>query len=334
MEAVKYATLPTGAKMPLLGLGTWKSKPGEVKASVEYALKNGYKHVDAAYVYGNESEVGEGIAAAFQAGAIKRDELFVTSKLWNSRHRKEVVKSSLKESLSMLQLDYLDLYLIHWPICFKLNDARDNIPKKEDGSMDYDVVEFAETWAALEECVDEGLVKAIGLSNFNSRQIDEVFACAAKHKPAVLQVESHPWLNQEALIAFAQAKGMVVTAYSPLGSPDRPWATEGEPTLLEDGRIKAIADKYNGKTNAQVCIRFQVQRGVVVIPKSVTPARIDANAAVFDFELSEEDMGVLRSFDKGPEGRIVVPRIPGPDGTLVARDAGHPFFPFKAEDPF
>ena len=146
-------------------------------------------------------------------------------------------------------------------------------------------------------------------------------------------MEAHPWLNQEPLIAFAKEKGMIVTAYSPLGSPDRPWASEGEPSLLEDEKIKAIADKY-GKTNAHICIKFQAQRGVVVIPKSITPKRIDSNAEIFDFELSEDDMAILRSYDKGPEGRIVVPRVTGPDGSSVARDAGHPFFPFKPEDPF
>ena len=193
--------------------------------------------------------------------------------------------------------------------------------------MDYDEVPFAETWEALEKCVDEGLVKAIGMSNFNSQQIEEVFGFA-RVKPAVLQIECHPYLNQERLIAFAKEKGLTVTAYSPLGSPDRPWAKEGEPSLLEDSGIQAVADKYQ-KTNAHVCIRFQVERGVVVIPKSVTPARIDANLNVFDFKLSAEDLELMKGFHNG--WRACVPQVADADGNMVPRDAAHPFYPFNAE---
>jgi len=324
MAATMSATLHTGAKMPLLGLGTWKSKPGEVKAAVEHAIKVGYRHIDAAFVYGNENEVGEGLQAAMATG-VTREEIFVTSKLWNTRHHAEDVKPSLMESLQALKLDYLDLYLIHWPVCFKLNEKKENMPKNEDGSMQYDVVPFEETWRELEKLVDEGLVKAIGLSNFNSQQVDEVMGFA-RIKPAVLQVECHPYLNQEPLIEHCRKHNIVITAYSPLGSPDRPWAKEGEPSLLDDPKIKAVADKF-GKSNAHVCIRFQIQRGVVVIPKSVTPSRIEDNMKVFDFEMTEEDLNVVRGFHNG--WRACVPAIPGPDGKDVPRDASHPFYPFN-----
>jgi len=310
--------------MPLLGLGTWKSKPGEVAEAVKVALELGYRHIDAAAVYGNQTEIGEAFRTMFAKG-LTREEIFVTSKLWNTCHRKEDVMPALKQTLKDLGLDYLDLYLIHWPHGFK--PGSEPFPKDAEGKIIYDTeTHFTETWAALEECYDAGLVRALGLSNFNSQQIDAIFAMA-KVKPAVLQIESHPYFQQKKLIAHATARGLTITAYSPLGSPDRPWAKPGEPTLLEDPNLLAIGQKY-GKSPAQVCIRFQIQRGVVVIPKSVTPSRIQSNLGVFDFELSPEDMETLATYDRG--WRCCVPCIVV-NGQSVPRDMAHPLFPFNIE---
>mmetsp|Transcript_36305 Transcript_36305/g.79274 ORF Transcript_36305/g.79274 Transcript_36305/m.79274 type:complete len:319 (+) Transcript_36305:54-1010(+) len=315
MAATMCATLNTGAKMPLLGLGTWQSKPGEVQTAVGHALKVGYRHIDAAFIYLNENEVGDGLQAGFASG-IKREEVFVTSKLWNTRHSAEAVKPALMESLQALKLEYLDLYLIHWPVSFVLNAEKQHMPQNEDGSVQYANVPFEETWREMEKLVDEGLVKAIGISNFNSKQVDEVMSFA-RIPPAVNQVECHPYLQQEELLEHCRKHNIVLTAYSPLGGPERPWAKEGEPTLLDDPKIKEVADKF-GKTNAHVCVRFQIQRGIVVIPKSVTPSRIEDNMKVFDFELSEDDMNVVRGFHNGFRGCIP-----------PSFDKSNPFYPFN-----
>eukprot|EP01120_Amphizonella_sp_Union-15-10_P005286 TRINITY_DN1602_c0_g1_i2.p1 TRINITY_DN1602_c0_g1~~TRINITY_DN1602_c0_g1_i2.p1 ORF type:complete len:357 (-),score=66.14 TRINITY_DN1602_c0_g1_i2:91-1161(-) len=311
----KSITLKTGQLMPLLGLGTWKSKPGEVAAAVKTALELGYRNIDCAYVYGNEKEIGAALKEVFDSGKVKREEVFITSKLWNTFHNKELVRKNIESSLSNLGLKYLDLYLIHWPHAFK--PGTENFPKKEDGSIDYSDVHFLETWPAMEELVKEGLTKAIGLSNFNSKQIEQVLNIA-KVQPSVLQVECHPYLNQKKLVDFAASKGIVVTAYSPLGSADRPWAKPEDPSLLDDPKIAPIAKKHN-KSNAQVILRWLVQRGIVAIPKSVNPERLKANIDIFDFELDESEMDVIYTFNK--------PWRACP----LDRDREHPLYPFKEE---
>jgi len=320
-----HTTLYTGAKMPLLGLGTWQGKEGEVEVAVKTALENGYQHIDCARVYGNEAEIGRALKETV-GSVIKREDLFVTSKLWNSMHAKDLVKPMCLKTLADLQLDYLDLYLIHWPMGFEY-DGDVLFPKNEDGSIRYSDVHYNETWKAMEQLVTEGLVRHIGLSNFNARQVDDVIShCTIK--PAVLQVESHPYLQQHELLAHCQKHGIVMTAYSPLGSPDRPWAKPDEPMLLEDPALVAIS-KDVGKTVAQVLIRYQVQRGVVVIPKSVTPSRIVANSQVFDFVLSPEHLATIRAFERNH--RFCLPKITVA-GVEVARDIHHPHFPFS--DPY
>jgi len=310
-------TLNNGQTIPILGLGTWKSKPGQVEKAVEHALKSGYRHLDCAACYGNETEVGAGI----KASGVTRDQIFVTSKLWNNKHHPEDVEQACRRTLADLGLTYLDLYLIHWPHAFERGDEL--FPKNEDGIPRFDTtIHPTDTYLAMEKLVELGLVKSIGLSNFNSEQIEDVLS-KCKVKPVTNQVECHPYLNQTKLLSFCKERGLTITAYSPLGSPDRPWAKPDDVMLLDDPKLKAFADKHS-KTPAQILIRWQIQRGVIVIPKSVTPSRIDENASVFDFSLSDEEMETIASFDCN--GRMIIPMVNGKQ-----RDAGHLHYPFNIE---
>jgi len=328
-NVIPNAALFTGAKMPMVGLGTWKSKAGKVETAVYHALKSGYRHIDCAAVYGNEKEVGAGMKQAFDEGICKREDIFVTSKLWSSFHRADLVKPALQKTLDDLGLEYLDLYLIHWPTNFKAGDAM--FPKNERGEMLHGPPEenFMQTWPELEKCVDDQKTRAIGLSNFNSQQIERVRK-KARIMPAVLQVECHPYCTQVNLLKYCNDNNMVMTAYSPLGSPDRPWASANDPVLLEDENVAKIAAK-NKKTSAQVLIRFAVERGIVVIPKSVTPSRIEQNLQVGDFKLSDEDVQTILNFNRN--WHSCVPRVTV-DGKPTARDAAHPEFPFGVDEEY
>ncbi|XP_023029505.2 aldo-keto reductase 1B [Leptinotarsa decemlineata] len=316
MSKVPKVKLNSGYEIPQFGLGTWKSKPGEVEQAVKDAIDIGYRHIDCAYIYGNEKEVGAALKAKFEDGTVKREDLFVTSKLWNTFHRPDLVPGAVKESLKNLGLEYLDLYLIHWPQGYK--EDGETFPRDAAGNILFSDVDYVDTWKAMEEVAKRGYAKSIGVSNFNKSQLERVLA-AASIKPAVNQVECHPYLNQSKLIDFCRSKGIAVTGYSPLGSPDRPWATPEEPQLMDDPKLKELAKKYN-KTPAQILLRYPIERGVITIPKSVTKSRIQQNFEIFDFSLSKEDVAYLDTFDCN--GRFCP----------MTASLGHKYHPFEHDD--
>lgn len=292
MESIPSIVLNTGARMPILGLGTWKSTGSKVGQAVKCAiLETGYKHIDCAYIYGNEKEIGETFEKIFSDGKIGRQDVFVTSKLWNSFHSTKDVEKACKKTLSDLKLDYLDLYLMHWGIAEEAGPGEERLDEK--GYLLTENISLQETWHAMESLFHSGLVRAIGISNFTAPMILDLLSYA-KVVPAMNQIELHPYLQQQELVDFCRYKNIAVTAYSPLGSPGN---SEGKPKLLDDKILGDIA-KSHRKTSAQIALRWGIQRGTVVIPKSTTPENIKENINVFDFELSDEEMGRIKKLEK------------------------------------
>lgn len=267
-------TLSNGVKIPQVGLGVWKAEDGQqVEQAVLWALEAGYRHIDTAAIYGNEDGVGSGI----KKSGVPREEIFVTTKLWNEDQGYETALKAVDVSLKKLGLDYVDLYLVHWPITVRpLGDFYKNIPptKRE------------ETWKAMEAIYNTGKAKAIGVCNFTVRHLEEMPSYASV-MPMVNQVELNPFLYQKELIEFCQSKNIAVEAYCPLVHGNK----------LDDPRISEISERYN-KTNAQVLIRWSLQHGLIPLPKSVHQNRIQENLNVFDFELSDEDMSTLDALNE------------------------------------
>lgn len=294
----------TGDKMPLAGLGTWKIPKESTAKQVAFALKSGYRLLDCACDYGNEIEVGAGIKTAIDEGTLQRKDLFVTSKLWNTFHEKERVKEGCVKTLKDLGLEYLDLYLIHFPIALKYVPIDTRYPPEwsydpaKPGCV-HSTATIRETWEAMEELVNEGLVKNIGIANF-SCALQQDLVKYAKIKPNVLQVEHHPYLQQPTLLKYAKSQGMSVTAYSSFGGKSY-WELNAETKKIQDllthEAITAIAKKHS-KTSAQVLLRWATQRGVAVIPKSSDEGRLKENLALFDFALDDNDFEEIQKLDR------------------------------------
>lgn len=265
---------------------------------MKHSIDVGYRHIDCAHIYLNELEVGAGINEKIAEGVIERDEMFVVSKLWNTYHRPDLVCEACKTSLNNLNLNYLDLYLMHWPFAYAEGDVL--IPRDAYNRVIFSDVDFMDTWKEMEKLVITGLVKSIGVSNFNKRQLHRLLT-NCEIKPVVNQIECHPYLTQIPLSAYCMENNVIVTAYSPLGSPHSPWMKPGDPVILEEPKILEIAKKYN-KDAAQILIRYQIQRGHIVIPKSVTKSRIISNINVFNFTLDAEDIREIEHFERN--GRL------------------------------
>jgi len=281
--------------MPILGLGTWKSAPGEVYDAVNVALEAGYRHIDCAPIYGNESEVGRSLTESFEAGVTSREDVWITSKLWNDAHAPEDVRPALRQTLSDLQIDTIDLFLIHWPVALKKGTQ---LPQSPSDFVSLDEVPITETWAAMEELVDDGLARHIGVSNFNIPKLQTLLD-TADHPPEMNQIELHPYLQQTDMVEFARENNVHLTAYSPLGSKDRPdgMKSDDEPILLDDPTIAEIADAHDA-TPAQVLISWAIHRSTAVIPKSVNEGRIKENLAAADVELTDADMEQIATLDR------------------------------------
>lgn len=292
-------------QMPVIGLGLWKIDKTMVADVVFEAIRAGYRHLDSACDYGNEKQVGEGIRRALDEGLCKREELWVTSKLWNTYHRKEHVVMAMDQTLHDLGLEYLDLYLIHFPIALEFVPFETRYPPEWlfDPSEDLPMMKPApvplhETWQAMESLVDSGLARHIGACNYNIALMRDMLNYA-RISPAVLQVESHPYLTQEKLMRFCREEDIAVTAFSPLGSLSylELDMAKADESLLAMPAVVAIADRL-GKTPAQVVLRWGVQRGNAIIPKTSKPERLIENAALFDFELSNDEMQQISALDR------------------------------------
>lgn len=263
-------TLSNGVKIPCIGFGTWQSADGkEAYDAVLAALECGYRHIDTAAAYGNEESVGKAINDFLKASSVKREELFITTKLWNDDHGYETAKAALETSLKKLNLSYVDLYLIHWPNPLKFRDCWQE--------------KNAESWRAMEESYKEGKTRSIGISNFREHHIVELEKTATI-EPMVNQIKVCPGISQKELRKYSEEKGMLIEGYSPFG-------TGG---IFKSEEMQALSKKYN-RTIAQICIRWSLQQGVLPLPKSVSKERIAENTKVFDFELENSDCALIEN---------------------------------------
>ncbi|XP_026727056.1 aldo-keto reductase AKR2E4-like [Trichoplusia ni] len=283
-------TLNDGNKMPVFALGTGRGTAKEtesledVKQAVIWAIEAGYRHIDTASIYGDEEQVGQGIAEAINKGLVTREEMFVTTKLWSDKHARDQVVPSLRESLKRLGLSYVDLYLIHFPSAVNSEGAPLNIP-------------YLETWKGMEEAKRLNLTKSIGISNFNASQIQDLFDDKNGIMPAVNEIEVNPTHAQEALVSHCNNLGVAVMGYSPFGFMVSRKSANAPPPRFDDPLITTLAEKYK-KTPAQIVLNWLYSRSVIPVAKSVNKKRIEENIDIFDFKLNDEEIAAIAKFDK------------------------------------
>lgn len=299
--------LSSGHKMPCLGLGTLgghgdalrKDSAGAMREAVSRAIEAGYRHVDCAECYKNEEEIGKGLRDALATG-LSREELFVTSKVWNTNHAKERVREACLRTLANLNLEFLDLYLVHWPVAFRYTgpELEPDAPRDAEGVIESEKVSLRETWGAMEELVDAGLVRSIGVSNYSTVELSDLLAYC-RIAPAVNQVECHPYLAQRSLRRLCSSAGIAVVAFSPLGAAGRQSGEDAPAAPLRDAAVQSLATA-RGCSAAQLILRWLLQEGLAVIPKSSDPGRLRENLAAADLPaLTGAELAGLRALDRG-----------------------------------
>ncbi len=293
---MQHLELRGGDRIPAFGLGTWLSEPGEVYKAVRHAIEVGYRHIDCAWIYFNEGEIGEALRDALAAGDVEREQLWITSKLWNDDHAPEHVKPALEGTLADLKLDYLDLYLVHWPVAHVHGKTR---PETPEDFLSLEQMPLEKTWGAMVELPGTGLVRNVGVSNHSTSKIDRITE-AVGQAPAVNQVELHPFHQQRQLLADMKSRGVVLTAYSPLGSKGRPegMKRDDEVSLLEHPVVNEVAKRLDASPG-QVLIAWALARGTAVIPKSTNPARIEENLRGASLRLGDADRAQLDALERG-----------------------------------
>ncbi|XP_014273814.1 1,5-anhydro-D-fructose reductase [Halyomorpha halys] len=316
---LKHSTV----KMPYIGLGMMQIKAEEMDDALNTALDAGYRHFDTAFRYNNEADIGRSLKKILDSGKIKREELFIVTKLPDHGNRREDVEIYLKKSLADLQLDYVDLYLVHSPIGYKRpDDPFKVVPPTVERELDMET-DLVDIWKGMEAQVDAGRAKYIGISKFNIRQTQKILD-NCRIRPVNNQTEMTIYLQEKELVAFCHQNDITVTAFSAFGSPGiRPFveSLKGAVEPLKDPVIKEIAEKYN-KQPAQIILRFLVECGVGIIPKSSNPDRIKQNIDVFDFELTKEEFNRIRALDRGENGRMF-------NKVFFGKAVEHPEYPFE-----